>query len=327
MQLVNELRPISTPLPTFPPTIYPLTSTPSSCLRPSRFTTRPSSPILSATVSPNPVARDVTARGIRTRVVEAGSGAPLVCIHGFFTNHHSFDDVVPALANAFHVVCIDLPGFGDSEKPPPSRFNYSIESFAEVVTDVIAALQIGRSNVVGHGLGAAVALTLASEHPEFVDHLALVAPEIYPAPLPFTTRLMLLPLAGPILFKQVLGRTLFRSFFLERMYAPGHRVPVERIDAYFDAFNAPAARESAHAVLRAQLDMRPSIARLTRVKSRTLVLWGRADNRQSMEVAPRMVRQIQHAHLEFIDSGHCPQEEQPDEFIASLERFLLDERT
>ena len=273
-----------------------------------------------------PVARDVTARGIRTRVVESGSGPPLVFIHGFLSNHHTFDEVRPSFANSFHVVTLDLPGFGDSEKPPPARFDYSIEAFSEVVTDVIAALQVGRCHVVGHGLGAAIALTLASEHPEFVDHLVLVAPEIYPAPPAPLTRFMLLPLVGGILFKQLFGRALFRSFFLKHMYAPGHNVPIENVDAYFDAFNGPAARESAYAVLHAQIDMRPSIARLTRIKSPTLVLWGRADSRLSAEVAPRMVRQIQTAHLEFVDSGHSPHEEQPDQFVSSIERFVLDER-
>lgn len=273
-----------------------------------------------------PVARDVTARGIRTRVVESGSGTPLVFIHGFLSNHHTFDDVAPAFAERFHVITLDLPGFGDSEKPPPPRFDYSVEAFAEVVTDVIAALQVGRCHVIGHGMGAAVALTLASEHPEFVDHLALVAPEIYPAPRSTLTRLTMLPLVGGILFKQILGRTLFRSLILKHMYAAGHNVPRDRADAYFNAFNGPAGRESAYAVLCAQLDTRPAVARLTRIKSPTLVLWGRADSRLSAEVAPRMVRQLQTARLEFIDSGHSPHEEHPDQFISSIEQFVLDKR-
>jgi pimeloyl-ACP methyl ester carboxylesterase len=137
---------------------------------------------------------------------------------------------------------------------------------------------------------------------------------------------MRVPFAGGILFKQLLGRSLFRSLFLKHMYAPGHVVPVERIDAYYEVFNEPAARESAFAVLRSQLDMRPAIARLTRIKSPTLVLWGRADSRLSAEFAPRMVRQIQTAHLEFIDSGHSPHEEHPEQFILSIERFIQDRR-
>ncbi len=275
---------------------------------------------------PPPIARDVTARGIRTRILQSGSGSPLVLIHGFLSNHHTFDDVAPSLARSFQLVTVDLPGFGGSEKPPPSRFDYTIEAFAEVVTDVIAALQIGRCHVVGHGLGAAIALTLASEHPEFVDHLALVSPEIYPGTLPPLTRIMRLPLAGGVLFKQVLGRSLFHSLFLKYQYAPGHIVPAERVDLYYDPFGEPAARESAFAVLRAQLDMRPAIARLTRIKSPTLVLWGRADRRLSAEFAPRLVRQLQTAYLEYIDSGHSPHEEKPDLFVSSLERFLHDQR-
>ncbi|HNS96629.1 MAG TPA: alpha/beta hydrolase [Polyangiaceae bacterium] len=275
----------------------------------------------------SPIARDVTARRIRTRILQSGSGSPLVLIHGFLSNHHTFDDVVPSLARSFQTVTIDLPGTGESEKPPPSRFDYSIEAFAEVVTDVIAALQIGRCHVVGHGLGAAIALALASEHPEFVDHLILVSPEIYSGPPPPLTRIMRMPLAGRFLFKQVLGRSLFHSLYLKHQYAPGHIVQSERIDSYYGPFIEPAARESAFAVLRAQLDMRPSIARLSRIKSRTLVLWGRADRRLIAEYAPRLVRQLQLAQLEYIETGHTPHEEKPDLFVASLERFILGERS
>ena len=275
------------------------------------------------TLPPSPVVRDVTARGIRTRVVESGSGPPLLFIHGFLANHATFDDVVPPLAHSFHVIAVDLPGFGSSEKPPPSRFAYSVEAFAEIVTDAIAALPGGRRHRRGHGRGAAVALALASEHAEFVDHLVLVAPEVFPTSPSNFTRVMLLPLVGGILFKQVLGRSMFRSFFQTHMYGPGHPVPVDRIDDYFKDFSSPAARESAYAVLRNQLDMRPSAARLTRVKAPTLVVWGRADVRLPSDAAQRMVRQLPNARLTFLDSGHSPHEEQPDAFVAAVERFFL----
>ncbi len=272
-------------------------------------------------------ARDVTARGTRTRVVEAGSaGVPLVLLHGFLGTHRVFDEVIAPLASTFHVLAVDLPGFGDSEKPPPSRFNYGLETFAEVVADVISALHVGRSHILGHGLGGAVALTLAAEHPEFVDHLALVAPQIFAQRPSLRTRLFLLPFLGAFVFKQVFGRAMFHNYFNADVYGPGHAVPAERIDSLYASFNSPAARESAHAVLHASLDTRTSIARLTRVRAPTLLVWGRADNLHSPLDASKVVRQMPDAHMEFIDSGHSPQEESPDRFVEIVQRFLLDQR-
>jgi len=249
-----------------------------------------------------------------------------VLIHGFLSNHHTYDDVTPLLAQSFHVVSIDLPGAGDSARPPPSQFDYSIEALAEVATDVIAALQVGRCHVVGCGSGASIAIALAAEHPEFVDHLALVSPDFFPGRPPPLVRLMQIPLAGALLYKQVIGRSLFHSLFLRHMYAPSHTIPTDRINLYYDCQLEPAARESTVATLHAQRDTRPTIARLSRIKSQTLVLWGRSDHRVSVEVAPRFVRQLRDARLVYIDSGPSPQEEVPDLFVAALEPFLLNQQ-
>jgi pimeloyl-ACP methyl ester carboxylesterase len=272
------------------------------------------------------IAHDVTAHSTRTRVVETGDGCPLLLLHGFLGTHRVFDDITEPLAEKFRVLSIDLPGFGDSEKPPPSRYNYGLESFAEVVADVISALRVGRSHLLGHGLGGAVALTLAAEHPEFVDHLVLVAPQIFPQRLSMLMRSFLSPVLGGILFKQVFGRSMFRGYFHKEVYGPGLAVPPDRIDQFYDSFNSPASRESAYAVLRASLDTRTSVARLTRVRAPTLVVWGRADTLVTPLDAPKLVRQIPNACMEFVDSGHSPQEEQPERFVSIVRKFLLDQR-
>ncbi|HEY0467868.1 MAG TPA: alpha/beta fold hydrolase, partial [Polyangiaceae bacterium] len=80
-----------------------------------------------------PLHRDVTASGIRLRVAEAGVGTPVILIHGLFVDHTSWDLVMLELAETFRVIAPDLPGFGSSEKPPPSRFPYGIEAFAEAI--------------------------------------------------------------------------------------------------------------------------------------------------------------------------------------------------
>ena len=274
------------------------------------------------------VIRDVTARGVRTRVLEAGSErAPaLVLVHGLFTSHRTFEDLVEDLGERFHVIAPDLPGFGESEKPSPARYAYGIEAFAESVADLIAAFGVGRAAVLGHAMGGAVALTLAAEHPELVQRLVLEDPLCYPYVQSFKARLPLVPIVGGVVFKQLYGRALFRAIFRDEIYGPGFDPPLERLDWHYDMFNSPSARESAHAVMRATLDTRAVVARLSRIVAPTLVVWGRDDRLFPVAGAHRLIREIPGAKLEIMDAGHAPHEERPRELNELLIEFLEGKR-
>ena len=102
--------------------------------------------------------RDVSSRNVRLRVTEYGSGPPLLLLHGFLMSHAAWDDVVPGFAARYRVITPDLPGFGESEKPAPTRFDYGVEAFAECVADLISALSLGRPHVIGHGMSGAIAI-------------------------------------------------------------------------------------------------------------------------------------------------------------------------
>jgi pimeloyl-ACP methyl ester carboxylesterase len=270
------------------------------------------------------VVRDVTARGVRTRVLEAGpEEAPaLLLVHDFLGSHRAWDDLVDDLGRRFHVIAPDLPGFGESEKPNPARYAYGVEAHAEAIADLIAAFGVGRAAVVGHGMGGAIALTLAAVHAELVQRLVLEDALCYAGAGAFRSRWPLIPIAGGILFKQLWGRALFRGYFRDGIYGPGAAVPAERVDWHYEAFNSPSARESAYAVMRAVLDTRPVVARIPRVTAPTLVVWGRDDRLYPVAHAARLVRELPHARLEIMDAGHAPHEEQPAAFTKLLVEFL-----
>jgi pimeloyl-ACP methyl ester carboxylesterase len=268
------------------------------------------------------ITRDVTARGIRMRVVEAGVGPPVVLIHDFLVNHLEFENVLAPLAARFRVLAPDLPGFGESEKPSPARYAYGIESFAEALVDMIAGLELGRVSLVGHSLGGAAAITLAAEHPELVEKLVLVDAMSYPFLLDFRSRLPLMPFLGGLIFKQMYGRGGFRRHFRDNVFSPGFTLPLDKIDRYYDQFNTPAARESAHAVLQASRDTRSIVARIPRITAPTLVVWGRSDRMFPASFGQRLAREIAGARFDVLDAGHSPNEECPDAFVHSVSRFL-----
>ena len=266
--------------------------------------------------------RDVGARGARIRFYEGGSGPPILLVHGYLWSGKAWEDAFPLLARDLRVIVPDLPGFGESEKPPPARYAYGLEAFTESLVDRVAALGVGRVSVCGHSMGGAVALMLAAHHPDLVEKLILVDPIVYPSRRGTAASVATLPILGPILFKQMYGRTMFRRFFRETVYAKEASMPEDRIERMFASFNAPAAREAAYATMLATLDRRALVASIPRVSAPTLVAWGRNDRSVPVAHGRRLARELRRARFEVLDCGHSPPEEVPDAFAEVVSAFL-----
>jgi pimeloyl-ACP methyl ester carboxylesterase len=269
-----------------------------------------------------PITRDVAARGARIRFVEAGRGPPLLLVHDCLASRVAWDDVLLRLARRFHVIAPDLPGFGESEKPAPGRYGYDFDAFSESLVDLAAALGLVRLSLCGHGLGGAIALTLAAEHAHLVEKMVLVNPLVYPPRPDALTRIAGLPVIGPLVFKQILGRTLFRNHFLWQGRSASNGAPMRRLDHFFDLFDAPAAREAAYATMRATLDTRALMARVPRVNTPTLVLWGRGNRAGPVDQGRRLARELGGSRFEVFDCGPSPAEECPEAFTQALTAFL-----
>jgi pimeloyl-ACP methyl ester carboxylesterase len=269
-----------------------------------------------------PVLRDVSIRGVRVRFVEAGEGPTVFLVHGYLASHATWEGVVGPLATRFHVIAPDLPGFGDSEKPPPSRYPYTLASFAESLVDLIAALDLNRVAVVGQRMGSAVALTMAVAHPDIVEKLVLVTPDLMPHGTSPWERAATLPIVGPLIFKQVAGKRLFLRYF-DPVASPAASTS-ERVDGWFHAFNAPAAREAAHAAMVSMQDTRPLVARLGRASVLTLVCGGGRDDGARLSRVRQLSRKLPHGRLLLFDTGHAPEEERPDEFAREVTTFLTE---
>lgn len=271
---------------------------------------------------PEPVERDVTASGVRLRVSEAGAGPPVLLLHGLFADRTTWGRVMGGLGDAFRLIAPDLPGFGESEKPPASRFPYGIEAFSEAICDLYAALEVGRAAVIGHALGGAVALALAARHPELVSRLILIDALCYPPRRDWARSIALIPFAGGLVFKQLLGRTGFRALYRDTMVSVPQALDPERVDAYYDAFNTPAARGSTLETLRGTRDVSGLVADTARIHAPTLVVWGRNDRLFPSEVGQKIARRIRGATFRLVDTGHAPQEERPEELASILAEFL-----
>jgi pimeloyl-ACP methyl ester carboxylesterase len=106
---------------------------------------------------------------------EAGpKGAPAVLLlHGFPTNSQMFRNLIPALADKYHVVAPDYPGFGHSSMPSRDRFAYTFDNLARVIDDFTATLGLTRYALYVQDYGAPVGYRLAVAHPERVSAIVV----------------------------------------------------------------------------------------------------------------------------------------------------------
>jgi haloacetate dehalogenase len=117
------------------------------------------------------------ADGVALHTAVGGSGSPVVLLHGFPQTHLMWRHVAAALAADHTVICPDLRGYGDSDKPaagPDGAGGYAKRTMAADIVALAAALGFGRFAVAGHDRGALVAIRAGLDHPEKVSQLAVL---------------------------------------------------------------------------------------------------------------------------------------------------------
>jgi haloacetate dehalogenase len=114
--------------------------------------------------------------GVRIHLRHAGSGPPLLLLHGNPLTHVSWHKIAPRLAEEFTVVATDLRGYGDSSKPPggEDHAGYSFRAMAIDQVEVMSALGFGKFSVCGHDRGGRVAHRMVLDHPGVVAKVAFL---------------------------------------------------------------------------------------------------------------------------------------------------------
>jgi pimeloyl-ACP methyl ester carboxylesterase len=151
--------------------------------------------------------REVDANGLRMQVADAGSGPPVVLLHGFPELWYSWRHQLRALAAAgFHAIAPDMRGYGGTDRPPRIE-DYDVLALAADVVALMRAFGHERFAVVGHDWGANVAWELARSHPGHVSAVAGLS-------VPFVPRAPAAPLA-------ILRRRLGEDFYMVWFQEPG----------------------------------------------------------------------------------------------------------
>ena len=124
---------------------------------------------------PDVAYRTVTIEGLDIFYREAGpKGAPVVLLlHGFPSSSHMFRNLIPLLADDYHVIAPDFPGYGHSSAPPVGEFSYTYDRFAEITEQITEKLGLRSYAIYLSDIGASVGYRLAVKHPERVTALII----------------------------------------------------------------------------------------------------------------------------------------------------------
>lgn len=119
--------------------------------------------------------RQVSVGDLAMHVAEAGSGPPVLLVHGWPQHWYAWRKVAPILAGDYRVICPDLRGFGWSDAPPGA---YDKATLARDMIGLLDALELDRVDLLAHDWGAWIGFMLCLDHPERFDHY--LALNIYP---------------------------------------------------------------------------------------------------------------------------------------------------
>ncbi|MEH2251314.1 alpha/beta fold hydrolase [Nostoc sp.] len=117
--------------------------------------------------------RTVSIDGLDIFYREAGSrdNPTILLLHGFPTSSHMFRNLIPALADKFHLVAPDYPGYGNSSMPTVNEFDYTFDHLAEIVEKFIAAINLKKYSLYVMDYGAPIGYRIAAKYPERVQSL------------------------------------------------------------------------------------------------------------------------------------------------------------
>jgi pimeloyl-ACP methyl ester carboxylesterase len=252
-----------------------------------------------------------TKKGTQCRVLEGGSGAPLVFFHsagGLLRDNPFLDD----LARRYHVFAPEWPGYGDStgEELLEDMLDFALHGW-----DLVDALGLSRPHVVGHSMGAMIGAEMACLAPRDLDKLVLVSPaglwlDAHPIPDIFA----MLP--------HEIADALFADPARGAMLLTGG-ADLSDMDALKDFYVASQRRLAMAGKILFPIPNRGLAKRLYRLAAETLVLWGAQDKLIVPAYAARWQALVPHARVQTLDgAGHMLPYEQPEAFVAAVGRFL-----
>jgi pimeloyl-ACP methyl ester carboxylesterase len=293
----------------------------------SRATPRPAAV---STLPPQFAEWQIELHGRRVIYRVAGSGPPVVLIHGMLNSSSHWRSVALSLANDHTVIAPDLIGHGDSAAP---RGDYSLGAHASSIRDLLAAIGIDRASIVGHSLGGGVAMQFFYQFPQRVERLVLissgglgheVSPTLRTAALPGVSALLSMTIHPGLTGALMDGGRRLR----EREVRLG--VYMQALARALRPLENGEARQAFLQTLRAVIDVHGQrvsatdrLYLLERIP--TMIMWGERDNTIPLQHGRAAHEAIPHSHFKTLPrAAHFPHLEDPEGLSDALREFFKD---
>jgi len=276
----------------------------------------------------HPIRRiDISLHGEQYSCRIAGSGPTIVLLHGIAASSATWEKVIPRLVEHHTVIAPDLLGHGESAKPPG---DYSLGAYANLLRDLLEALDQRGGTIVGHSLGGGVALQFSYQYPERTERLVLVSSgglgrEVHPI-----LRAAALRGADVVLPWLSAGGARGIATLMRAMGRLGFRASVDLSETWrsFVALEEPAARRAFLETVRGLVDLRGQrLSANDRLylasELPTMILWGEKDPLIPVSHAYAAHERLPGSRVEiFTGVGHYPHLDDSERFAAVLLDFI-----
>ena len=276
--------------------------------------------------------QSVNVSGNKISYREAGpKTAPnLLLLHGFPSSSHMFRNLIPLLADRYHVVAPDLPGFGFSDAPDRKRFRYTFENLSKTIDDFTQAIGLDRYAIYVFDYGAPVGFRLALAHPDRITAIISQNGNAYEEGLSQAWNPIRKYWTDPTLP----NRTALRDFLTPEStrWQYVHGVPDEKLVApeSYTLDSALLARPNNEEIqLDLSLDYASNVALYPKFqeyfrtrKPSLLAIWGKNDPFFLPPGAEAFKRDNPTAEVHFLDTGHFALETHAQEIASAIRDFL-----
>jgi pimeloyl-ACP methyl ester carboxylesterase len=261
-----------------------------------------------------------------------GPVAPaLVLLHGFPTSSHMFRDLIPRLADRFHVIAPDYPGFGYSSTPSPKEFAYTFDHLADVIEKFLAAKQLTSYALYLQDFGGPVGFRIATRQPERVRALIIQNANAYEEGVSDAVRdIVVAPYKRRTAESDARLATFFERPITEAQSFVGEPDPslvspdaIEHAQWGMDRPGNKAIQLELHA------DYGSNVGRydewhqyLREHQPRTLIMWGQNDKVFLPAGAEAYKRDLREVELHMLDAGHFALETHGAWIAEHIGRFL-----
>ena len=269
--------------------------------------------------------------GLNVRYTEMGNNTlpTIVLMHGVPENLQAWYDVAPLLAEKYHVLAFDWPGFGGSD-PFTNLKDYASLNFAEVTVDFMDTLDINEATLMATDIALLPALLVGLEYPDRVRNLVVMDGIPFSRPQYSSWELKSFARKGSII-----GKALVRWFpgvssqiaYLKGFYR-GHSIPKEvRKEFAIDGNNKSTQDAFLSYFQNFHIGQKYFEQHAQELKTPVLVIWGKYDRFINVKLAHEIVEKLPNATLEIVDkSGHYIHMDSPQQLVQTASRFLDNEK-